>query len=274
MLRAAARWNRALGVVLALPLLAPVSQAQQLALFLTDGTRMAVSEYEVETERVRYFSAARGQWEEVPRDIVDWERTERHNAREAKAFRQRQDQERRERAAERRARTELHSVPLDDGVYYLRGEERLPLEQVTLMVGKSKKRTVLNVIAPVPVMPGKRTMAVEGLAAETVTSGEKPAFYLRLDRFSRFGIARVGLEEGRNRRVVQRIFTVPKSEDEFEDQDEIEVFRQQLAPLVYKIWPTDPLPAGEYAVIAYTPGEDDLRAWDFSHRPAAGAREQ
>ena len=261
--------NRILGAGLAVITLTVLLQAQQLALFLTDGTRLNVREYEVMDQLVRYFSAERGQWEEVPRDIVDLDRTRQHNQRQKEAARAREEEERRERIAERRARTELHRVPLDDGVYYVRGDERQPLEQATFMVGTSKKRTVLNVIAPVPVMPGKQTIAVEGLSAKMVTTDEKPVFYLRLDRFSRFGISRAKTEKGRNRRVVQYIYTVPRAEEEFEAQEAVEVFRQQLAPLVYKIWPTDPLAAGEYAVIEYTPGESNLRAWDFSHRPAA-----
>ena len=244
-------------------------QAQRLALFLTDGTRMDVREYEVEEGRVRYFSIERAQWEEVPLDIVDLQRTQAHNRTQQAAAKLRAEEERRERIAERRARTELHAVPLDDGVYHLRDGEPVPLEQVFFEVGRSKKRTVLNVIAPVPVMPGKQTLSIKGLSSKTVTKDEKPIFYLRLDHFSRFGIARVKLEPRRDRRIVQQVFTVPQAEEQFERVDEVDVFRQQLAPLVYKIWPVEPLEAGEYAVVEFAPGESDLRAWDFSHRPAA-----
>ena len=261
--------NRILGAGLALIALTVLLQAQQLALFLTDGTRFNVREYEVMDQRVRYFSTERGQWEEVPREIVDFDRTRQHNQRLREATRTREEDERRERIAERRARTELHRVPLDNGVYYVRGDECQLLEQAALTVGTSTRRTVLNVIAPLPVMPGKQTVAVEGLTAKMVTTGEKPVFYLRLDRFSRFGISRAQTEKGRNRRVVQYIYKVLKAEEAFEAQEEVDVFRQQLAPLVYKIWPTHSLPAGEYAVIEYTPGESNLRVWDFSHRPSA-----
>lgn len=244
--------------------------AQNAAIILSDGTPIAVTEYEVDDGRVRYFSRERGQWEVIPENIVDWDRTEAHNARQREAAEVRAAQERRERIAERRARTELHSVPLDDGVYYLRGQEPVPLEQATLDLGKSKRRTVLNVITPMPVVPGKQTLSIEGLASSLVTTGPKPVFYLRLEGFSRFGITKAKVEDGRNRRVVQLIYTVPKAEEQYEEQEAIDVFRQQLAPLVYKIWPVEPLEPGEYAIVDYTPGETDLRAWDFSHRPGTG----
>ncbi len=256
---------------LAVPVLlaAGLLPAQRAALFLTDGTRIGVREYAAEGDRVRYYSLERGQWELVPAEIVDWDRTDAYNARERAVAEARAAEERRERIAERRARTELHTVPLDDGVYYIRGEEFVPLEQATLHLGKSKGRTVLNVLAPMPVMAGKRTLSITGTESKLVTADDRPAFYMRLNRFSRFGISRIKPEPKRKRRIVQQIYTVPKSEEQAEAQEEVDVFRQQLAPLVYKVWPVDPLEAGEYALVEYTPGESDLRAWDFSHRPVA-----
>lgn len=253
----------ALTVLLACALLA---SAQQLALFLSDGTRMAVREFEILDDRVRYFSADRGQWEEVPLDIVDMERTNAENRRAQAVVEQREAEVRRERVAERRARTELHSVPLDDGIYYLDDRNPVPVEQAFWELGRSKARGVVNVLAPVTMMPGRRTFWIKGLAAQTVTSGEKPIFYMRLDSFSQFGIVRVEPQKDRERRVVMRTYIVPKAEEQFEKYEDVEVFRQQLAPLVYKVWPVEPLPVGEYAVVEFTPGESDLRVWDFSHQ--------
>lgn len=250
---------------------AAVAQAQSRAVILTDGTRLEVREYEVVEDRVRYFSSERGQWEEVPVAIVDLERTNVHNRARTAEFEERQAEERRERLAERRARTELHSVPLDDGVYYLRGQEPVPVEQVFYEIDRSTGRSFLNIIAPAPVIAGKRTLSIKGLSASTVTTDEKPAFYIRLDSFSRFGIARIEPERKKDRRIVQQVYTVPQSDEQFEAQDEVEIFRQQLAPLVYKVWPVEPLAAGEYAIVDFTPGESDLRVWAFSHRPGGQA---
>ncbi len=244
-------------------------QAQRLALYLTDGTSMNVREFEVGEERVRYFSLDRSQWEEVPLELVDLKRTQEQNRRVQAAAAVREEENRRERVAERRARTELHSVPLADGVYHLKGKEPVPVEQSFWEIGTSKKRGFLKIISPVPVIPGKRTLWIEGLTAKTVTTGPKPIFYLRLDSFSRFGIVRIVPEKGKNRRIVQQIMTVSVADEQFEEQDEVEVFRQQLAPLVYKVWPVEPLPVGEYAILDFTPGETNLRVWDFSHRPDA-----
>ena len=51
-----------------------------------------------------------------------------------------------------------------------------------------------------------------------------------------------------------------------EAQKEVEVFRQQLAPYVYKVWPVKPLEEGEYAVVQFTPDKLNIKVWDFAYR--------
>src|SRR5258708_12905912 len=43
-----------------------------LKLMLTDGTYQLVREYQRNGEHVRYFSMERGDWEEWPASMVDW----------------------------------------------------------------------------------------------------------------------------------------------------------------------------------------------------------
>jgi hypothetical protein len=74
----------------------------------------------------------------------------------------------------------------------------------------------------------------------------------------------VRLTPEKERRVVQIVQIVPQTKEMFEENQEIELFRQQYAANVYRVWPVKPLESGEYAIIDYTPGEDNLRVWDFA----------
>jgi hypothetical protein len=66
-------------LVLLLALLVSLPTAGQTPnqrLILKDGSYQVVTRYQKVGDRVRYFSAERGQWEELPENLVDWQATQ------------------------------------------------------------------------------------------------------------------------------------------------------------------------------------------------------
>jgi hypothetical protein len=49
-----------------------------------------------------------------------------------------------------------------------------------------------------------------------------------------------------------------------EERTLVQTFTKQLSDNgLYKIWPQDSLPQGEYAVVEYTDGKVNMQVWDF-----------
>lgn len=239
-------------------------RAQKVSLYLASGGEISVREYVVEGERVRYYSLDRSQWEEVPLRIVDLEKTQSREERSRKRLEAMRAESRAERIAERKARTELHYVPIEDGIYRYLDQTATYVAQSEVITDKSTKRGILKLVSPIPMIAGKNVLSVTGVESPLVFDDLRPVFFVRQLNMAKMGIVRLTPEPKKKRRVVQVIEVNPTTKEMFEQQEDVKIFRQQLASGVYRIWPVEDLEPGEYAVVDYTPGEANLRVWDFS----------
>lgn len=235
-------------------------------LYLKDGDYHVVREYQVQGDRIRYFSTERGEWEEIPKDLVDLDKTERErkaNREESTKVAKEEDEEEK---AERAVRREIESVPMDAGAYFKVNDQIKALTLADYQIVTNKKRKALQVLSPVPLVPGKASVVIHGDHSKFLVNEERPDFYLRLAKEERFGI--ISLTPKKDLRVVENISILPVVKENVEDRKQMDTFQQQLASGLYKVWPEKPLTPGEYALVEYSEGgengEINLLIWDFA----------
>src|SRR5271170_7681394 len=96
-----------------------VASAANIKLYMKDGSYQLVREYKVENDRVSFYSLDRDDLEEVPASLVDLDRTKSEIKARADVVREAAAAEDAENKAERAARKEIASVPVDPGVYLI-----------------------------------------------------------------------------------------------------------------------------------------------------------
>jgi hypothetical protein len=281
--------GRALAALfLSVAMLLPAAHAQGRTkrLILTDGTVQPVSQYEVKGDRVRYLSAERHEWEEVPASLVDWKATEGFNSgQQSAAEALEREQEEAERKAEESASPEVAPgirLPVEGGVFLLdrhQGEAavvelRQSGGEVNRQRGKNILRSILN-----PLPTGVRqTIELKGAHARVQAHTGELQIFLNVDygedgtspggetitflpRDQRYKIVR--LQAKGDRRVAANLkvgFTGTMKETRDVAGARVETFTADWV----RVTPEAPLEPGEYALVEMlTPEQMNLFVWDF-----------
>jgi hypothetical protein len=248
--------------LLALAVTACLAWAANVKLYMKDGSYHVVREYQVQSDRVHFYSIERSQWEDIPLDLVDLKKTES----EASARKVKLDEDARIVAEEEKAARDLEKevsrIPQDAGVYWLEGKETKVLKQAESTVHSNKGRSVLKKLAPVPLVSGKATLELQGAHSQSVFTDPEQEFYIQLSDTERFGIAKLTVKG--SVRVVENITYIPVSNEVEEAPEMVDILRKQMAEGLYKIWPKEKLAPGEYAVVEYTAGKLNMQVWDFA----------
>jgi hypothetical protein len=194
--------------------LTPAAYAQHInnkRLILKDGSYQIVTKWQVKGDRVRYYSAERADWEEVPNDLVDWPATEKWNKEhengavppdsQAPAVNPpatTHEEQQKEAAAidaaaaaeraDQLARTPLVAsnlhLPDRDGIFILDNFQSIPelvhLDQSTGNVNRDTNHNVLR--AAIASFSGaKEPVRLNGQAARVRVHVDDPVLYVSLD---------------------------------------------------------------------------------------------
>jgi hypothetical protein len=294
-------------LLLALDSLLP---AQDLArrLILKDGSYQLVTKYETKGDRVRYLSAERNEWEEMPESLVDWPTTEKYerdraagaSVPEAVQLDKEVEQER------EREETLLPQVapglrlPEDSGVFLLdsfQGEPQIVELQQT--AGDVNRNTKANIFrgAINPVAGLKQTIELEGAHAPVHSHVDVPSLYIKVEAApdnpdptttkdstsaakspqqpsvltDRFRIVRAEVKNGK--RIlgdVKRQVTGKISQE----QHLVKTTVTRVSGGWLKLTPTESLVPGEYVLVETMTQEGgkegmNLYVWDFGVNPKA-----
>lgn len=267
-------------------------------LVLKDGNYQSFSKCELAGERVRYMSAERYEWEEIPSSLVDWEATAKYEQASQAGVRESArvtaaEEEAERRAQEARAPTVSPGLRLPDagGVFLLDSFQGKPelveLSQnggeINQQRGKNVLRAALN-----PFAGSKHSIELKGVRSQVQVHASQPVIYLNVEPAeadsgsasgaeatvhvapalaSRYRIAR--LSRKKDSRVIGNLkvaFTGKLSQQ----QELVPSTAELLSGPWVKLTPLAPLPPGEYAVVEML-GEKEMNlyVWDFGVDPSA-----
>ena len=266
-------------------------------LVLKDGTFQLVRDYRRNGERVRYLSAERGDWEEIPAAVVDWDATAKAAAAEqaeedtlAKKIHAQEQAQKIETMMDVDASLQVAPgvfLPPGEGMFLIDGKSVRPLEQVGSQVKTDKKQFLKQVLSPIPIVPSMRNVEILGNKASIRVTNGQAEFYLReappdpdrttpIVKGSRPGESGPEVELVRatvkgNKRQLESIKNLFGEQVE-EKRNSISIQRWEIAPTVFRFTISEPLPPGEYALAEILPDGMNLYVWDFGVDSSAGGK--
>jgi hypothetical protein len=273
---------------------------QARRLILKDGSYQSVTKYEIHGDRVRYFSAERGEWEEVPNALIDWDATDkfeqgRQDSKldpEAAELDKELDTER--KAAQARSpevAPRLH-LPDEGGIFLLDTYQNQPqLAELQQSGGDVDKNTKSNILRAAinPLAGAKQTIELPGAHAKIQSHTAVPSLYINIEAndapaatvqavtgqppsppsSERFKIIRIDVKG--SKRVAGALKIAVTGKVKTDERFAAATVTTMTGGWV-KLTPTDPLAEGEYAVAELLGKEGiNLYVWDFGVNPNAPA---
>jgi hypothetical protein len=299
-----ARRTQGLFLIAAIFLMASAFLAAQQntkRLVLKDGSYQTVTKWEVVGDRVRYFSAERYNWEEVPASLVDWVSTQKYNddsenqrAAMASKIRDQPGKGEEEPADPADASPTVAPglrLPDGGGVFLLDTyREQAQLVELAQNGGELNRHTGRNILraATNPLsLSAKQTIELKGEHSAIQSHVAKPAIYVNVEsvgvheplarpspssrddwQAQHFGIIRMEKKPGL--RVVGNLNVAVYGKISQKEQW-VKTSSTTVGEWI-KITPVEDLAPGEYAVVELLEKDQiNFYVWDFGMDPSAPA---
>lgn len=275
----------------AIVVLSGAAQQRTQRLILKDGSYQTVTKWEISGDRVRYFSAERYAWEELPNSLVDWPATEKYN-REQQQQKSAPIEPKEEPPEEPDTSLVAPGLHLPDGggVFlldiYQNQPQLLELAQSGSELNRHMGRNILRAATNPVALSSRQTIELKGEHAKVQSHVSQPAIYIDVDPGGstapqtgppgkgkatsqpQYGIVRV--QTKKDLRVVGNL-SVAIYGKVSQKENWIKTSTTLLGEWT-KVMPDSPLDAGEYAVVELLEkGQINLFVWDFGVDPTAPA---
>jgi hypothetical protein len=245
-------------------------------LMLKDGTFQLVREYQVEGDRVRYYSIDQMDWQEMPESLVDWDATKKEGMDEAKhnveliAKARATDSARHAEPLDVDASIEIATkvfLPPGVGLFEFDGKAIYPLTPADPDIKYSMAQRVKQVLVPIPIVPTRHTVSLDGPRAKFRMRSTGVEFYMRTADAHEPNLELIRARVHGDKRSVENL-------DELFNQKGasgrilLPLLRWEVAPGVYRFTLYQTLDPGEYAVAeAIESGGTNVYLWDFGVDP-------
>lgn len=240
-------------------------------LMLKDGSYQLVREYLVEGDRVRYYSLDTMQWEQMPTALVDWDATKKVEAEEAKrdaaalAKVHKQEEARRAEPLDIDASLEVAPgifLPPGENLFVFDGKTVLPLAQAETSSKLAKRRVLEQVLVPVPIIPTRHSISIQGARAKFRLKNGQPEFYVRTADAREPAMELIRAKIHGERRQIENLDELFGAQRA--TRDTVMMQRWEVARGVYRFTLGQALAPGEYALAEIVRGEGlSLYVWDF-----------
>lgn len=241
-------------------------------LMLKDGTFQLVREYHVEGDRVRYYSIDQRDWDEIPESLVDWDATRKVEMGEAKrnldliAEARKIDSARHAEPLDIDASIEIAPkvfLPAGAGLFEFDGKAIRPLSPADPDIKYSMAQRVKQVLVPIPIVPTRHTVSLDGERAKFRMQSIAVEFYMRTadGHEPNLELLRAKVHGGkRSLENLDQLF----GQKEASGRITVPMLRWEVAKGVYRFTVYHSLDPGEYAVAeAIESAGTNVYLWDF-----------
>jgi hypothetical protein len=262
-------------------------------LILKDGSYQPATKWEVRGDRVRYYSAERYMWEEIPKNLIDWPATDKWNkereenaiSAETKQVSKELEDEKKKEEAQSPTVAPGVRLPANGGVMLLDHFKQEPqLVELVQSGGEVNKQMGRNILRAAinPIASAKQSIELEGAHARVQSHDTLPTIYVNIDpdsdtrkgetpvaAASRFRLVRCQVKK--DVRVAGNL-KVAITGQVSQQQTFVDVVSVPFSGDWVKVTPAKELAPGEYALVEMLDAKQmNLYVWDFGVNPEAPA---